>query len=115
LGFGILNLEGLIMEKGYGQIIAESFVKALTWGVTLSVISIISLSIMLGMVKQDVKEAIDFTQANAIDNVMDAALGYDVFPKIKQNTKEAIEFAAITMGNEIFSKYYSEKEAPKKK
>lgn len=103
------------MEKGYGQIIVESFLKALTWGITLSVISIISLSIALGMVKQDVKKAIDFAQTNAIDNAMDAVLDYDVFPKIKQNAKEAIEFTAITMGNEIFRKYFSEKEAAKKK
>ncbi|MBI3600122.1 MAG: hypothetical protein HY097_05720, partial [Nitrospinae bacterium] len=48
-------------------------------------------------------------------NVRDAALSYDVFPKIKQNVKEAIEFTAATMDNEIFSKYHSEKESPKKK
>ncbi len=103
------------MEKGYGQIIAESFVKALTWGITLAVISVIGVSIILGMVKQDVKEAIDFAQTNAIDNIMDTALSYDVFPKIKQNAKEAIEFAALTTDDLIVSKYYAEKEAQKKK
>lgn len=103
------------MEKEYGQIIAESFVRALTWGITLSVIFIISLSIALGWFKQDVKEAIDFAQTNAIDNAMDAVLSYDVFPKIKQNAKEAIEFAAIKVDDLIVSKYCTEKEAQKKK
>ncbi|HLA50055.1 MAG TPA: hypothetical protein VJ000_02555 [Thermodesulfovibrionia bacterium] len=102
------------MEKGYGQIIAESFAKALTWGVTLAVISIIVLKITLGMVKQDVKDTIDFAQKTAIQNAMDAVLSYDVFPKIKQNTKEAIEFTANTIDDQILSKSLSEKGASKK-
>ncbi|MEK6589085.1 MAG: hypothetical protein AABZ11_00225 [Nitrospinota bacterium] len=102
------------MEKGYGQIVIESFVKALTWGLTLAVISIISVNIILGMFKQDVKDAIDFTQKTAIKNAMNTVLSYDIFPKIKQNTKEAIEFTAITVDDEIFKKYFSE-EASKKK
>ena len=102
------------MEKGYGQIIAESFAKALTWGVTLAVISIIVLKITLGMVKQDVKDTIDFAQKTAIQNAMDAVLSYDVFPKIKQNMKEAIEFTANTIDDQILSKPLSEKGASKK-
>lgn len=103
------------MEKGYGQIIAESFIKAVTWGITLAVISIIVLKIMLGMVRQDVKDTIDFAQKTAIHNAMDAVLSYDVFPKIKQNAKEAIEFTAITVDDLILSKRHPEKEATKKK
>jgi hypothetical protein len=102
------------MEKGYGQIIAEAFVKALIWGITFSVISIITINIVLGIVKQDVKDAIDFAQKTAIENVMSAVLSYDVFSKIKQNTKEAIEFTATTVDKEIVSKHHSEKEASKK-
>ncbi|MBI5749330.1 MAG: hypothetical protein HZA00_09405 [Nitrospinae bacterium] len=103
------------MEKGYGQIIIESFVKALTWGVTLAVIFVISVKITLGMVKQDVKDTIDFAQKTAIHNAMNAVLSYDVFPKIKQNTKEAIEFTANTVDDQILRKHFSEKEASKKK
>jgi Na+-translocating ferredoxin:NAD+ oxidoreductase RnfG subunit len=103
------------MEKGYGQIIAESFVKAVTWGVTLAVISIFIVKILLGMVKQDVKDTIDFAQKTAIHNAMDAVLSYDVFPKIKQNAKEAIEFTADTVDEKIALKLISEKEATKKK
>lgn len=102
------------MEKGYGQIIAESFAKALTWGVTLAVISIFCVKIILGIVKQDVKDTIDFAQKTAIQNAMDAVLSYDVFPKIKQNTKEAIEFTANTIDDQILSKHLSEKGASKK-
>ncbi len=102
------------MEKGYGQIIAESFVKAVTWGATLAVILIISTNIILGMVKQDVKDAIDFAQKTAIRNAMTAVLSHDVFPKLKQNTKEAIEFTVTAIDNEIMDRYYSEKSAPKK-
>lgn len=102
------------MEKGYGQIIAESFVKALTWGITLAVIYIITTKITLGIVKQDVKDAIDFAQKTAIQNAMDTVLSYDVFPKIKQNTKEAIEFTATTIDDQILSKHFSEKGASKK-
>ncbi|HBA27188.1 MAG TPA: hypothetical protein DCY98_07350 [Nitrospinae bacterium] len=102
------------MEKGYGQIVSESFVKALTWGVTLAVVSIFCLKIMLGMVKQDVKEAIDFAQKTAIQSAMNTVLSHDIFPKIKQNTKEAIEFTAITIDNQILSKYLSEKGSAKR-
>ncbi len=103
------------MEKGYGQIIAESFVKALTWGITLAVIYVITTKITLGMVKQDVKDTIDFAQKTAIKNAMNAVLSHDVFPKIKQNTKEAIEFTANTIDDQILSKQVSEKGASKKK
>lgn len=103
------------MEKGYGQIIAESFVKAVTWGLTLAVIYVITTKITLGMVKQDVKDAIDFAQKTAISNTMNAVLSHDVFPRIKQNTKEAIEFTVTAIENEIMGKYYSENLASKKK
>ncbi|MEW5694093.1 MAG: hypothetical protein AB1765_12470 [Candidatus Hydrogenedentota bacterium] len=97
------------MEKGIKSIIIESLVRALTWGITLAVISLITLNIMLGMINQRVKNAIDFSQKNAIRNVQTALLNAEIFPKIKQNVKEAIEYSAQTTDRVIVSKYLTEK------
>jgi Na+-translocating ferredoxin:NAD+ oxidoreductase RnfG subunit len=58
-------------------------------------------TVMLGMVRQEVKEAIEYGAkvgvTQAIRTVLqDPEFDKELWPKIKQNTKEAIEYAAIT-------------------
>lgn len=92
-------------EKGLGGIMVEEFCRAIPWGITLAVFLFLSVSAIFAIFKQDVKEAIDFTQKQAIANAMETVLSDEVFPKIKQNTKEAIEFTVKTVDRDLVAPY----------
>ena len=75
----------------------EEFIKAIPWGLTLSAFLFLSVSLLAVVFKQDAKEALDFAQKRAIRNAMAVVLDEENFTRIKQNTKEAIEFVAASM------------------
>jgi microcompartment protein CcmL/EutN len=58
----------------------------------------------MGMLGQEVKKAIDFTAKTAVHTSMNAVLNSEVFPKIKQNTKKAIEYTVHTVNRELYAK-----------
>ncbi len=92
-------------EKGLGKIMYMEFCRAIPWGITFSVFLFISVSIIVCVFRQDVKDAVDFAQKRAIANVMGSLLNEDVFVKVKQNTKEAIEFAVKSVNRELVAPY----------
>ena len=77
------------------------FCRAIPWGITFSVFLFLSVSTMFCVFKQDVKEAIDFAETRAIDNLMASLLDEDIFVKIKQNTKETIKFAVKSIDEDL--------------
>lgn len=88
-------------EKRLGKIMMEEFCKAIPWGITLAVFLFLSVSLALTAFKQDMKEAVDFAQKRAINNVMAVALDQENIARIKQNAKEAIEFAAASINRKL--------------
>ena len=92
-------------EKSYGQLLIEGIVRAIPWAIVFSLAFLITMKVFMGMLGQEVKEAIDFTSKTAISASMNAVLSSDVFPKIKQNTKEAIEYTVHTLDRELVAEY----------
>ncbi len=93
-----------MLDKSYGQLLSEGFVRAIPWAVVFSVAFIITMKISMVFLGQEVKKAIDFTSKTAVHTSMSAVLGSDVFPKIKQNTKEAIEYTVHSVNKELYAK-----------
>src|SRR5438093_7159439 len=92
-------------DKSYGQILTEGIVRAIPWALVFSLTFVITMKIVLAMVGNEVKKAIDFTARTAIHTSMDTVLSSEVFPKIKQNTKEAIEYTVDTVNKELVASY----------
>jgi len=92
-------------DKSYGQTLTDGFVRAIPWAIVFSLAFLITMKIFLGMLGQEVKKAIDLTAKTAINTSMDTILSSAVFPKIKQNTKEAIEYTAQTVNKELMAPY----------
>tara|TARA_B100000315_G_scaffold235312_1_gene250120 strand:+ start:1612 stop:1920 length:309 start_codon:yes stop_codon:yes gene_type:complete len=92
-------------ERGFGEIMYVEFCRAIPWGITFSVCLFLSVSLLFCVFKQDVKEAVDYTQTRAIDNLMVTFLDEDFFLKVKQNTKETIEFAVKSINEELVAPY----------
>ncbi|MBI3809250.1 MAG: hypothetical protein HY284_02170 [Nitrospirae bacterium] len=87
--------------KSYGQMMGEQFVRAIPWAVVFSVAVLITTNGVMGMLKQDVREAIEYTFKTAVHQSVhtianDPEFNNVLWPKVKQNTKEAIEYT-ITM------------------
>ncbi len=88
-------------ERRYGQLLTRGFIQAIPWAIVFAVVWLAIFTVMLGMVRQEVKEAIEYGAkvgvTQAIRTVLqDPEFDKELWPKIKQNTKEAIEYAAIT-------------------
>jgi cytochrome P450 len=92
-------------DKTYGQLLIEGVVRAIPWAIVFSVAFLITMKIFMGMLGQEVKEAIDFTAKTALNTSMNTVLSSEVFPKIKQNTKEAIEYTVDTVNRELVTQY----------
>ncbi len=92
-------------EKSYGQLLTEGIVRAIPWAIVFSLAFLITMKIFMGMLGQEVKKAIDLTAKTAINTSMNTVLSSEVFPKIKQNTKEAIEYTVNTVNRELVSQY----------
>lgn len=78
-------------EKSYGQMLVEGFVRAIPWAVVFAMTVVVTANLLA----PKVKGAIHYT----IRAVMDTALSEQVFPKVKQNVKEAIEYTVKTLNN----------------
>jgi hypothetical protein len=76
-------------EKSYGQMLIEGFVRAIPWAVVFSITIVLTAK----MLAPQVKRGIEYT----ISASMNAVLDEEVFPRVKQNVKEAIEYTAKTM------------------
>jgi hypothetical protein len=66
-------------------------VRAIPWAVVFS----ITIVVTAGMLAPRVKRGIEYTIGASMNAVLDA----EVFPKVKQNVKEAIEYTVMTMNN----------------
>jgi len=100
-------------DKSYGQLLIEGIVRAIPWAIVFSLAFLITMKVFMGMLGQEVKKAIDLTARTAVNTAMDTALSSDVFPKIKQNTKEAIEYTAHTVNRELVAPYMKPTSAKK--
>ena len=92
-------------EKSYGQLLTEGVVRAVPWAIVFSLAFLITMKIFMGMLGQEMKKAIDLTAKAAVNASMNAVLSSEVFPKIKQNTKEAIEYTVQTVNRELIAQY----------
>jgi len=88
-------------EKSYGKILAEGFVRAIPWAVmfTLSVLTV--FEVMTTVLRQEMKEAIEFTSNYAVRNAVRATLRdpvvrEELVPRMKQAVKDTIDFAVNT-------------------
>jgi hypothetical protein len=88
-------------EKSYGQLLIEGIVRAIPWAIVFSLAFLITMKIFMGMLGHEVKKTIDLT----VHTSMNAVLSSEVFPKIKQNTKEAIEYTVRTVNTELVAQY----------
>ena len=78
-------------EKSYGQMLIEGFVRAIPWAIVFS----ITIVVTANMLAPKIKQGIEYT----IHASMNAVLDEQVFPKVKQNVKEAIEYTVKTVNN----------------
>ena len=100
-------------EKSAGQMMAEGFLRAIPWAIVFAVTVVITLKISMVMLGQEVKEAIDFTAKTAVNTSMDAIVNSGAYPKIKQNTKEAIEYTVQTVDTALVATYVKPVKAKK--
>src|SRR2546422_11030907 len=92
-------------EKSYGQLLTEGIVRAIPWAIVFSLAFLIAMKIFMGMVGQEVKKAIDLTAKTAINTSMNIDLSTEVFPRSKQNTKEANENTVHTVNRELAAQH----------
>lgn len=90
-------------SKSYGQVMVGAFAQAIPWAIVFSIASILVLNISMNMLRQEVKEAIEYAAKTGVSQSIHAVLtdpefDQELWPKLKQNTKEAIEYTA-TMVN----------------
>lgn len=85
-------------EKSYGKLVAEELLRAITRAIVYSVAVLYIAYSLLVTLRQEVKEAIEYSARTATSAAIgtilaDPAFNEAILPKIKQNTKEAIEYA----------------------
>lgn len=83
--------------------LARGFVQAVPWAIVFSVAWLVTFDVTMGMLRQEVKEAIEYAAKTGVSQSIHAVLTdqefeEDLWPKIKQNAKEAIEYT-VTMAN----------------
>ncbi len=88
-------------DKSYGRIFSENLVAAIPWALVFSVVLLILGGLFLDVIRQEAKEAIEYTSDYGIRNALRATLDdrtvtREIVPKVKQAVKETIEFAVIT-------------------
>ncbi|MBI3603094.1 MAG: hypothetical protein HY205_01415 [Nitrospirae bacterium] len=86
-------------EKSCGKLVAEELVLAITRAIVYSIASLCVAYILLGILRQDAKEAIEYAAQTAVEQatnmiLSDRDFNREILPKIKQNAKEAIEYGA---------------------
>lgn len=92
-------------EKSIGQLLKEGFIQAIARVIVYGVALVIAMVVGLDLLKQEVKEGIEYGVETALEQasalVVDTAVTEDaafnrlVLPKLKQNAKEAIEYAIV--------------------
>ena len=89
---------------GFINNLVDTFGRVIAWGVMLIVMITIVSAIGIGMLRCKVKKAIDYTLASAIDYAKFAVLDDPEFTqKIRENTKEAIEYSLQKVKNEALN------------
>ena len=88
-------------EKRYGQIVAEALARAIPWAIVFSVTVVFTAKLLVVMIAPEIKKGIEYGANSVIDATVNKALDDDLYPKIKQNTKEAIEYAAATVNGKL--------------
>lgn len=86
-------------ERGYGQIMGEAFARAIPWAIVFSVTVVVTAKLLVGMIAPEIKKGIEYGASSVINATVNRALGDDLYPRIKQNTKEAIEYAAARLND----------------
>jgi hypothetical protein len=84
-------------ENGLGPLFVKHLVMAIPWGI---IFLIVLLIVSIG-VKQQIKESMQFAAQMAIAETSRLVLDYPVFTRVKQNTKEGIEFSAKAFSREL--------------
>jgi hypothetical protein len=84
-------------EKSYGRMLIEGFVKSIPWAIVFTVAALFIVNMTMNMLRQEVKEAMEFGAHMAVHQVIQEVLTDRDFndvllPKIKQNVKEGIEY-----------------------
>lgn len=91
-------------STGFINNLVDTFGKVIAWGVMLIVVITIVSAIGIGMLRSKVKNAIDYTMAIAVDYAMSVVLDDPEFTqKIRENTKEAIEYSLQKVKNEALN------------
>ena len=88
-------------ERGYGQIMGEAFARAIPWAIVFSVTVVVTAKLLVGMIAPEIKKGIEFGASSVINATVNRALDDDLYPRIKQNTKEAIEYAAAKLNGHL--------------
>ncbi len=96
-------------EKGYGQMLAEGFVRAIPWAVVFSLTVLVTARLLMGMLAPEIKKGIEYGANAVITGSVGTALSNELLPKIKQNAKEAIEFTVTTVDNKLIKSHEKRK------
>jgi|SRR3989304_2041179 len=90
--------------SGFINNLVDTFGRVIAWGVMLIVMITIVSAIGIGMLRSKVRNAIDYIMASAVDYAMSAVLDDPEFTqKIRENTKEAIEYSLQKVKNEALN------------
>ncbi|MBI4400996.1 MAG: hypothetical protein HY581_05135 [Nitrospirae bacterium] len=100
-------------EQRYSQILAEGFVQALPWAIMFSVTFLVTLKVSMVMVKPEIKKAVEYVVETGVNSSMEVVLSQEVFPKIKQNTKEAIEYTVNMVDDRLIAPHMKRESARK--
>lgn len=95
-------------DNRYGQMLVEGFVRAIPWAIVFSAALVITSGLIMGMVKQEVKEAVEYGAKTVTRNSMnlvlhDPTFNREILPKVKQATKETIEYTATVAAQRLAS------------
>lgn len=96
-------------EKGYGQMLAEGFVRAIPWAIVFSLTVLVTARLLMGMLAPEIKKGIEYGANVVITGSVGTALSNELLPKIKQNAKEAIEFTVTTVDNKLIRSHEKRK------
>ena len=86
-------------NDGLGRLFVRHLVMAVPWGIMLLVVFFIAQA----GIKQQVREGIEYGIVRAAKETTRLAFDYDVVTKVKKNVKEGVEFVAKTGKNEVRS------------
>ena len=96
-------------EKGYGQMLAQGFVRAIPWAIVFSLTVLVTAKVLMSMLAPEIKKGIEYGANAVIAASVSMALDDELLPKIKQNAKEAIEFTVTTVDNKLIKSHEKRK------